>query len=131
MFSAAAECSPQVIKCKILLGVGSAIVHEYLSNKEFYNDFIRFNCANRTSAELPSELVTFGNPPAEALRVIDQVYARFRNLSKDEIFKILGVQKKNFNRTTPVEYKWYLVYTSKYGKIWNKANIVSVAEILA
>ncbi len=131
ILSAASAHSTEITKCKILLGVGSAIAKEYLGNKEFYNDFVRFNCANRTGAEIPSDLVTFGNPPAEALRVIDQVYSRFRDLSKDEIFKILGITKKNFNRTTPVEYKWYLVYTRKYGKAWHKGNTVSCAEILA
>jgi hypothetical protein len=113
-----------------LLGLGAVVANEYLSNKEFYDDFIRFNCANRTSVPVPSSIVTFGNPPAEALRVIDQVYSRLRALTKEQMFRTLGIEMRNFNRCSPVEYKWYLVYIRKYGKTWNKNNTVSAYEIL-
>ena len=123
--------SSKIATCSLGFKLAAKIAKEYAGNKAFYDDFARFNFANRSSAEIPSEIVSFCRPPSEALAVINQVYARFRSLDTDQIFKLLGVVKTNTNRCSPVEYKWYLVYLRKYGKTWRKGNVVSCAEILS
>jgi hypothetical protein len=125
------EYNKEVNRCKLGLKIIKKIVDEYSANKPFYDDFVRFNCQNRTSVEIPSEIVTFGNPPSTALKAIDEAYARLKGLSNDQIFKALGVQKNSLNRCSPVEYKWFLLYLKKYGKKWDKANAISCDELLA
>lgn len=107
------------------------VAQEYLNNRDFYNDMIRFNCNNAIPDGNRSDRpVIFSNPPPEALGVIYQVYDKFKGVETSEIFRALGVSQTGSNKRSPVEAKWELVYKRKYGNVYDPTKRVSVHEIL-
>jgi hypothetical protein len=130
---AIAALNSDVGKCKTILKIGKLVAEEYLGNKDFYDDMVRFNCLNGIKpVETKRTEVCYNQPPPEALDVIHQVYARFKGLDYSDIFIRLGISKTAANRLCPVEVKWERAYIRKFGtREYSKQNRVTVGDIMS
>jgi hypothetical protein len=109
------------------------LAEEYLGNRDFYNDMIRFNCNNGIKPIEPpaGRKLNHSNPPADAYPLIHQVYTKFKGLSYSEMFTRLGIQATSWNKSSPVEAKWVLAYKRKFGTSeYSKQNRVTLSDIL-
>ena len=119
-------------RVKAALAVGGWVANEYMKNKEFYDDIIKFNCFNSIRPALPpvGRRVSFGNPPSEALEVIDKVYKMWRHTETRDIFTRLGTAPTGVNQYSPVEGKWAFEYIRRFGYTYDAKNKLSLAELI-
>ena len=127
-----AACNKQINRCKTILKVGKLLADEYLGNRDFYNDMIRFNCNNGIKAVAPiNRRVCHSNPPPEAMPLINQVYAKFKGLEYSDMFARLGIQSTSSNNRSPVEAKWVMAYYRKFGTYaYSEQNRITLRDIL-
>ena len=128
-----ATFNKSVNRCRTILKVGEIVAKEYLGNKEFYNDFIKFNCFNSISSpKVKNTKISIRNIPEKVKGTIAQAYRVFKNDPYPTIFLKLGTRQSFRNKNSPVEAKWAYTYFKKF-RTWefSEYNRVSVAELLS
>ena len=108
-------------------------MEEYKLNRDYYHDLIKFNFFNNVKQNKSYKAINPGDLPPEVAKRLNILYdGKFKDISIDEIYTQLNLEKTDTNMYCPLETKYVFEYCEKYGTFeYSSNNIVEEDRLLS